>query len=1018
MRRGRAWIGLAAVLGAGGALSPPFWSGVGETALILTALVLLTVARELARLAVGCALGLRPAFVELGEGRVVARLQTGRLRWLLHERPIVSVTLWQPPASDRGLRLQLIALAAVRPAVTAGVLLILRAAHVPLSWEGGGAAAGYALARAAEGLLVIGLVPFAIRGQSVVPFESDGLKLVRAIFARTADPGPELGRFYFAGAREAMLDGDPARAVALCREGIARYGATWGDVLRANEAAALSQAGDRRAALAAAEAQLAGDLPPLARMLALNNWSWYAFLRRDEADRRLAERRSADALLLKPDFASVAGTRGAVLLWQGRVAEALPLLVRATDGAHTSQARDINLCLKAMAQAAAGDVGRARGALAAVRQPTHTDGLWTEAERAVEAAAGAEVVLRAARGTRAIALTADGLELREPGRVRRLAAVDVRRADIGRTARGRARIVVHGDRGGWRLSLADADLTWARMLFSRLGGARPGTAQTVAAAEGTASLETQERAYQERARALAAASPRRVLFIGSLVASVAVSAAWSPSGKYAAMLLAIIFVHELGHWLAMRAFGHDDAQIAFIPMLGAATTTRKPFQKRWQEVVMLLAGPVPGLVAGIVACALPATRHHPDVRMAALMAVGINALNLLPLHPLDGGRILHAVVTAGRPRLDLAFKTAAALLFLVAGFTRHESLLTGLGLLGLIFWPQARRLAKLERGIRRTPGFDPRLPPEQRRAYVFRALAHEPALQAKDWGATVASLEGPLAYRALPAWKIVAGTLVVAVFGAGLVLGSGLLLRRRWGRGRQMAVRACPDRGGARSLTCADAPGMSWPAPVATPHAPNPNAAAVANESDDETEIRGFVWCDAASAAAAAGLRQELDRLQLARQYCAAYPWELPGGKLTAAQEAARSTLWLVRMDRFETDDKEWARALAAVEHLPGFDDETARLVHEVAVSSHQQIRPALDALSARLGAAPGGTCDGLGISNLRHPTGAPASTLAFAVTMTAPSQFAPLGALLCQAGCRVSVLPAAPDDDRVGFCR
>lgn len=1012
MRRGRAWIGLAGILGAGGALSPPFWSGVGETALFLLALVLLTVVRELARLGLGCAMGLRPAVVEIGEGPVLGRLQTGRLRWLLTERPIVSVTVWEPPASDRGLRPQLLALAAVRSAVAAALLLILRAAHVSLAWHADGGAVGRAVVLAAESLLVIGLVPFSIRGQSIIPFESDGLKLARLIFAREVDPGTELGRFYFAAAREALIDGDPARAGALCREGAARYGGIWSDLLRGYEATALARAGDPGAAVARAEAQLARDLPPLARMVALNDWSWYAFLRRDEADRRRADRRSADALLLKPDSPAVAGTRGAVLLWQGRVSEALPLLARAVDGAHTAQARDTNLCLQALAWAAAGQGARARRALEAIQRSTQTEGLWSEAQRLVQAAEGSEVVLRASRGSRSIAVTADGLELREPGRVRRLAAADLRRADIGRTARGCAQIMIHGDRGGWRLPLAAADLAWARMLFARLGGARPETVQTVASAEGTASLETQERAYQERARALAVASPKRVLFLGSLVASAAVMMASSSSGKWAAMLLAIIFVHELGHWGAMRAFGHHDAQIAFIPMLGAATTTRKPFQKRWQEVVMLLAGPVPGLAIGVVLCALPATRHSAQVRTAAMMAIGINALNLLPLHPLDGGRILHALVTAGRPRLDLGFKTAATLVFLLGGFAWHDSLLSGLGLFGLVFWPQARRVAELERRIRATPGFDPRLPPEQRRAYVFRALAHEPALLAKDWGATVASLESPLTYRVVPAWQIAAGMLVVAVFGAGFLLGTRQLLRRQFvPRG---PIPACPERVGARVLACAGAPGAAWP-----PAETAPSSRAIPAGARDRAEQRGFVWCDAADGAAAAQLSEQLARLQLAREYCAAYPWELPGGKLTDAQQAARSTLWLLRRARFDADGERWARALERAHNFPGFDAETARLLEETSRAGDHQTGASFEALSARLGAAPDGRCEGLEIENLRRPDAGPAgASLAFGITMDAPGEFAPLGALLCDAGCRVSVLPAAAGDRRVSFCR
>ncbi|HSS39590.1 MAG TPA: site-2 protease family protein, partial [Polyangia bacterium] len=507
-------------------------------------------------------------------------------------------------------------------------------------------------------------------------------------------------------------------------------------------------------------------------------------------------------MLLKPDLAAVAGTRGAVLLWHGRVAEALPLLRRATDGAHAAQARDTNLCLLAIAWAAAGDVPQAQRCLTAIGRADRTEGLWSEAERLARAASESAVVLRAVRGTRSIAVTGEGLELRQPGRVRRLAGTDIRGAEIGRTARGHAQIVIRTDLGGWRLPLADADLTWARMLFARRLAAPAEATPTVASAAATASLETQERAYQERARAAAVSSPKGVLFLGSLIASAAVMLASSSSWQGLGMVLPILFVHELGHWLAMRAFGHRDAQIAFIPMLGAATLTRTPFQKRWQEVVMLLAGPVPGIIGGIVLCAVPATRHLPHMRSLALMAIGINVLNLLPLHPLDGGRILQALVTAGRPRLDLAFKTAAALLFVAGGFAWHDPLLGGLGVFGVIFWPQARRVAELERRIRQTPGFDPRLPAEQRRAYVFRALAHEPALQAKDWAGTVASLEGPLTYRPIAAWRIAAGTLVIIVFGGGLLLGTRLLFRRTLGR--RSAAFSCPGRTAARPVRCGD----------------------------------------------------------------------------------------------------------------------------------------------------------------------------------------------------------------------
>jgi Zn-dependent protease len=1013
-----AW--LTGILVAGGVLSPPFWSGVRLTALSLLALVFLVVVRELTRLAVGSALGLRAAMIEIGEGPAVARFHTGRLLWIICLKPIVSETIWEPPPADRPLRARLALLAATRPAMTAAILLLLRAARVPLGWSAQGATpVAHALVMMAENLLLIGLIPFTIRGQSMVPFESDGMKLVRLLSRRDGGPPQDLARFYFASVREALHAGDAARAVALCAEGLAKYGPPWTDVLRAYEAVALARGGDHVAAMARAEAQLARDLEPVARAVALNDWSWYAFLQRDDRKLRLADRRSADAMVLKPDSPAVSGTRGAVLLWQGRVAEAAPLIERSSIGAYTPQGRDTNLCLLAMAQAARGDLDRAQASLRAVRRPEQTERLFPEAKRAVQAAAGAEIVLPAARGRRSMAFVRasgrDLIELRGAGAARRLAADDIRRVTIGTTVRGRSQLVFQTDRGAWRLPLAAADLAWARMLLARVHASAVEPPVTVEAAEAAESLETQERAYQESVRPASVSSPRGVLFLASLVAFAA-AALVSSSWQWMGALLPILFVHELGHWLAMRAFGHRDAGIAFIPLVGAATTTRTPFRKRWQEVVMLLAGPIPGIVAGIALLVVPATRHLPRLQMVAITAISINALNLLPLHPLDGGRILHLLVTAGRPRLDLAFKTVAAALFAVGGLKAHDPLLGTLGLFGLLFWPQALRAAKLEERIRATPGFDPRLPPNQRRAYVFRVLAREPALKAKSWASTVAGLEGPLAYQKVPVWQIAVGTLSVVVLLGGVFAAGGWWIAHRLA-GRRAQIVACPAVDRSRVVSCTD-PGawasLRWDVPGRVP-AP---AAKPGDDDDDAPALAGFVECAAPDAAAARNLRVELRRILAARRYCAAFPWELPGGAPDATQARARATLQDLDDFWYGGDAAVWEHRIAREKLLPSFDPETARLLRELAITKPEASGHLYAALVARLGAVPGGRCD-VTLWNVRGAREDPTDvTVAFAATFNDARELAPLGALLCRAGCRVSVLPAAPEDERIMSCR
>ena len=63
-------------------------------------------------------------------------------------------------------------------------------------------------------------------------------------------------------------------------------------------------------------------------------------------------------------------------------------------------------------------------------------------------------------------------------------------------------------------------------------------------------------------------------------------------------LLAVIGFHEAGHYVGMVLFGYHDLKMFFIPGLGGAVQGEKKGVPAWQEAIMLLLGPVPGLVLG------------------------------------------------------------------------------------------------------------------------------------------------------------------------------------------------------------------------------------------------------------------------------------------------------------------------------------------------------------------------------------------------------------------------------------
>lgn len=154
-----------------------------------------------------------------------------------------------------------------------------------------------------------------------------------------------------------------------------------------------------------------------------------------------------------------------------------------------------------------------------------------------------------------------------------------------------------------------------------------------------------------------------------------------------AILVGVLIVHELGHYLGMRAFGYRDVRMFFVPFLGAAVSGRRGSVAAWKDGVVLLLGPVPGVLLG--ALALLATVRWP---MPPLVHLGetlllVNAFNLLPLGGLDGGKLLLRVVFARHRYLELAFSALGALgLALVALGLRSFALglfaLIGLASLG------------------------------------------------------------------------------------------------------------------------------------------------------------------------------------------------------------------------------------------------------------------------------------------------------------------------------------------------
>ena len=200
--------------------------------------------------------------------------------------------------------------------------------------------------------------------------------------------------------------------------------------------------------------------------------------------------------------------------------------------------------------------------------------------------------------------------------------------------------------------------------------------------------------FPEAAAALQAlqTKPASSGWVGLLVLGVSLlisagAGAWQWSPKTAALILAILFVHELGHYVAMRLFGYREVRMFFVPLLGAAVTGRKHNVPGWKKALVSLAGPVPGIFLGAGLAAWAIAAGNDAVASAAGMAMLLNGINLLPILPLDGGWFWNAVLFCRHRWLEAGFKVVAGLACCAASAAGFGRFLLFLGLVVLFSVP-------------------------------------------------------------------------------------------------------------------------------------------------------------------------------------------------------------------------------------------------------------------------------------------------------------------------------------------
>ena len=129
---------------------------------------------------------------------------------------------------------------------------------------------------------------------------------------------------------------------------------------------------------------------------------------------------------------------------------------------------------------------------------------------------------------------------------------------------------------------------------------------------------------------------------GSMLVSVAAYAliwGWT----FAAGFVALLFIHEMGHYIQLRREGVKPSGMLFIPFLGAAVAARSLGGSALAEARVGLAGPVLGSLACLVPAGIWLATGEEFWQALAFTGFFLNLFNLVPVVPLDGGRAMAAM---------------------------------------------------------------------------------------------------------------------------------------------------------------------------------------------------------------------------------------------------------------------------------------------------------------------------------------------------------------------------------------
>lgn len=151
--------------------------------------------------------------------------------------------------------------------------------------------------------------------------------------------------------------------------------------------------------------------------------------------------------------------------------------------------------------------------------------------------------------------------------------------------------------------------------------------------------------------------------------------------SFVLLLVLVLLIHELGHFIFMKLFRYENVKMLFVPLMGAFVQGKKKKYSQVESLLVVGAGPFPGMILGVLFLYLSSVYHETNFFLLSILFLALNSINLLPLDPLDGGQLFKLLLRKNSDLFLLIFSFSSSMILIALGLYLENWYLTGFGFL-------------------------------------------------------------------------------------------------------------------------------------------------------------------------------------------------------------------------------------------------------------------------------------------------------------------------------------------------